>query len=80
MLDRLGAPWTTEPARLISILVTLLTFAATKAGVVDQQGLAEAITLALLILLGGEATRTRVTPTTGKAGPDSDSLLDLDRL
>jgi hypothetical protein len=76
MLTRFKALWTTEPARVTTILVAVIIFVAAKLGlIVDEQNVGEALALLLPILLGGEIVRAKVTPALGPAGPDSDALL-----
>lgn len=76
MLDRLRSLYRREPARLIALLVAVLIFVANRVGLVlDEAGLGEAIGLALFVLLGGEVTRSQVSPAPPEVGPDSDALL-----
>jgi hypothetical protein len=78
MLDRLRSLYHREPARLIALLVAFVLFISNRVGLVlDGAGLVETIGLALFVLLGGEATRSQVTPTPGPVGPDSDELLPV---
>lgn len=63
MIDRLLNLWYDEPARVIAILAAAVVFAATRIGiVVEEQSVTTALLLVLPVLLGGEATRSRVTP------------------
>jgi hypothetical protein len=76
MLDRLRALYQREPARLIAIIVAVVLFVANRVGLVlDDAGLGEAIGVALFVLLGGEVTRSKVSPAAPEIGPDSDALL-----
>lgn len=81
MLDRIKALWTTEPARVTTVLVAVVIFAAARLGlVVDEQNVGEALALLLPIVLGGEIVRQKVTPAPGPVGPDSDALLSSDAI
>lgn len=77
MLNRLRALWTTEPTRVIALAVAVIVFVAAKLGlVVDEQNVGEALALVLPVLLGGELTRSKVSPAPpANIGPASDDLL-----
>lgn len=80
MPDRIRALWANNPVRVITILASIVVFAAAKLGVVvDEQNVGEALALVLPILLGGEVARSQVTPYQGEVGTPSDELLPLER-
>jgi hypothetical protein len=76
MLNRIRTLYATEPARVVAVLVGLVLAVASQLGlVVDADNVGESIALLLLVAVGGEATRAKVSPATGLIGPDSDALL-----
>ncbi len=76
MLDYLRAIWRTNPVRSASILTAAIIAAAKAAGLVlDEASVAEVVALVGLIIGGGEAARSQVTPWQGEIGPNSDDLL-----
>lgn len=63
MIDRVKQLWAREPARVVAVLVAVIVFAASKAGVVlDERSVADALVLILPVLVGGEVTRASVSP------------------
>jgi hypothetical protein len=78
VIDYVRILWQREPARIVAALASLVVFAAAKVGlVVDEQSVGSALLLVLPILLGGEATRAKVSPIVGPVGPNNDYLLDF---
>lgn len=76
MLDYLRAFWLNNPVRTASIIAGLIVAGLAKFGViVDDATIAEAIALAVPVILGGELARQKVTPYVGEVGPPSDELL-----
>ena len=63
MLDALRRLYNREPARVIAVVVSAVVALATALGiVVDEESLGEILSYVAVILLGGEATRRKVTP------------------
>ncbi len=76
MLDYLRAIWRNNPVRSASVLTAAVIAAAKAAGIVlDEANVAEVVALAGVIIGGGEAARSQVTPWAGDPGPNSDDLL-----
>lgn len=80
MLDYLRAVWRNNPVRSAAVLTAAVIAAAKAAGIVlDEADVKEIVALVGLIIGGGEAVRSQVTPYVGEVGPASDSLLpDMD--
>lgn len=76
MLDYIRALWKLNPVRSAAILTAAVIAIAKAAGVVlDEASVVEIVALVGLIIGGGEAARSQVTPHVGTVGPNSDDLL-----
>ncbi len=76
MLDYIRALWVANPVRSAAILTAAIVAAAKAAGLaLDEASVGEVVAVVGLIIGGGEAARSQVSPYVGEVGPPSDDLL-----